>query len=143
MEEAMQTFLNRVDQLRGRQPMVRFAKECDIKPSTMRNYLEGNTPPTLPALISIAKAKGVTVGWLAGDQEAGSTGQSIVGAAGAIMAGGFVSQTGSNINTSPAESPLSDLEQQLIDRLREVGSPVMIKKILQQLQELEDFVLGK
>lgn len=138
METGITLFLDRLDQLRGRKPITRFAKECNIGNSTMRNYLEGNTPPTLPALYSIARANNVTVGWLVGDPETGSRGHAANGVSGVMQAGGTIS--GSSITT--AGSDFTDLEQQLIDKLRQVGSPVVINKIMEQLQDLEDYVLG-
>ena len=138
MDQGMTTFLARLDQLRGRTPVTGFAEECGIKHSTMRNYLEGKTPPTLPAVLSIARAKGITVGWLVGEDPPVQGGHSANGATGVMQAGGSVSgsiQTGGET--------LTDHEMKLITKLRQVGSPVMIDKIMKQLQDLEDFLLQK
>lgn len=138
MKREMEIFLARVDRLRGRQPVTAFASDCGITASTMRNYLNGSTPPPLPAVLDIARAKGVTVGWLVGEVDDHRQGHTAIGSTGVQQAGGAISGSVS----VGAATELSAQEQQLIDKLRQVGSPVMIDKIMKQLQDLENHILG-
>lgn len=136
-------FVRNLNALKGRESANSFASKCDIKPQTMRNYLNGDTDPNLPALRKISAAMGISIGEMVGDA-APATGHNATNATGVVQAGGTVSISGMHIgDMATTRVQLNDIEIGLIERLRLVGSPIVIKKIMDQLQQLEDFVRGK
>ncbi len=62
------TFKERVQRLmlKGESPRT-FASKCGLPDAAIRNYLEETSKPSLIKIEMIAKACGVSVGWLAGD----------------------------------------------------------------------------
>lgn len=139
--EYQQVFQRNMRELKGNDSLATFAEKCAIKYGTMRNYIEGSTSPSLDALVSIKEANGVSIGELVGEQplQQKGGGHSAVNSSGTIQAGGSIQ--GASINLAGQE--LTAAEQALIEKLRKVGSPIMIEKIMKQLEELENFVLGK
>ena len=131
-------FVENLNTLKGRESASSFAKHCGIKPGTMINYLAGNTDPKLGALRKICKASNASIGWLLGDPVAHSAGHSVTGGSGIIQAGTVIGSSVKMGNQEPIE--LTEIELALIEKLRRVGSPIMIDKIMNQLQRLEDFV---
>ncbi len=49
----------------GDRSLRHFARECDLSPSTLSNYLHGNSYPTLDRLATIAKVSEKSYTWLA------------------------------------------------------------------------------
>lgn len=57
-----------------------FAKECGLSEGVLRNYLRGDTFPTLDRLEAISTAAGVSATWLAtGETSSGAGGASFIG----------------------------------------------------------------
>lgn len=63
------TFVQRLNELKGSISKNAFAKKCGIKQTTMLGYLNGSSQPNLENLIKIAKAGNVNVAWLVGEEE--------------------------------------------------------------------------
>lgn len=58
-------FTERLSSLIGKDSIRGFARKCFISEGALRSYLSGNSEPGMTALISIAKATGVNIEWLA------------------------------------------------------------------------------
>jgi transcriptional regulator with XRE-family HTH domain len=58
------SFPERLKQLIGGQSIRAFARECGLSDTTLRQYLSGQSEPTRPALIAIARAAHVSLDWL-------------------------------------------------------------------------------
>ena len=132
-----QLFIERINELKGRESANRFAKDCGIKPATMLNYLNGATDPSLGALRKISDSTKIPIGWLVGEETpAATTGHVANGVSGVMQAGGAIS--GGTITTSGTD--LDQIEKELLEKLRKVGSPMLIEKWMKQLQDLEDYL---
>ncbi|MDJ0623406.1 MAG: helix-turn-helix transcriptional regulator [Desulfocapsaceae bacterium] len=62
------TFKERLYILIGERGNKSFERRTGISENTLRQYLRGDSLPTLKTLEQIAKANGVSVGWLIGEE---------------------------------------------------------------------------
>lgn len=60
------TFLERLKELQGEVSDAEFARRCDIKYTTMKNYLRGRSVPPLDVAEQIASKYEKSIDWLAG-----------------------------------------------------------------------------
>lgn len=137
--------MQRLAILRGSLSKAAFARSCEIKPTTMLDYLNGNTEPQLSVLRKIADAHGVTVGWLVDDETViykDKPAQSVVGN-GNVQAGGKISGTvHSTLPPAPIEGYLSPEEMELITMIRDLGGRRIINKFRQELIKLQEIIDG-
>jgi len=66
-------FPGRLKEVLGEKSIRGFARECGFSDTVLRQYLNGQSEPTRPALLAIARTADVSVEWLA-------TGQPVAGA---------------------------------------------------------------
>ena len=70
---AVDQFPARLKQAVGDKSIRGFARDCGFSDTVLRQYLNGQSEPTRPALLAIARTANISVEWLA-------TGQSVTGA---------------------------------------------------------------
>lgn len=63
--ESAETFPVRLKQALGDQSIRGFARECGFSDTVLRQYLNGQSEPTRPALLAIARTANVNLEWLA------------------------------------------------------------------------------
>ncbi|ASC70407.1 hypothetical protein XM38_013450 [Halomicronema hongdechloris C2206] len=63
--ESAETFPMRLRQALGDQSIRGFARECGFSDTVLRQYLNGQSEPTRPALLAIARTANVNLEWLA------------------------------------------------------------------------------
>lgn len=63
--ESAETFPMRLKQALGNQSIRGFARECGFSDTVLRQYLNGQSEPTRPALLAIARTANVNLEWLA------------------------------------------------------------------------------
>lgn len=63
--ESAETFPIRLKQALGDQSIRGFARECGFSDTVLRQYLNGQSEPTRPALLAIARTANVSLEWLA------------------------------------------------------------------------------
>jgi transcriptional regulator with XRE-family HTH domain len=68
------TFPARLKQAMGSSSIRGFARECGFSDTVLRQYLNGQSEPTRPALLAIARTAKVSVEWLAVGQAATQAG---------------------------------------------------------------------
>jgi transcriptional regulator with XRE-family HTH domain len=72
-------FPGRLKKAVGENSIRGFARSCGFSDTVLRQYLNGQSEPTRPALLSIARIADVSLEWLAGGQasssESGGSGQ--------------------------------------------------------------------
>ena len=61
-------FPNRLKKAIGDNSIRGFARSCGFSDTVLRQYLNGQSEPTRPALLAIARSSGVSLEWLAGGQ---------------------------------------------------------------------------
>ncbi|WOD39862.1 LexA family transcriptional regulator [Nodosilinea sp. E11] len=61
-------FPQRLKQAVGENSIRGFARSCGFSDTVLRQYLNGQSEPTRPALLAIARTANVSVEWLAGGQ---------------------------------------------------------------------------
>lgn len=66
--EEIGSFPARLRQAIGDKSIRAFARECGFSDSVLRQYLSGQSEPTRPALIAIARTAGVQIAWLVSGQ---------------------------------------------------------------------------
>lgn len=66
-------FPARLKQAVGNKSIRSFARDCGFSDTVLRQYLNGQSEPTRPALLAIARTADVSVEWLATGQPAGGT----------------------------------------------------------------------
>lgn len=66
-------FKERLKFVIGERSLREFAKECSLSPSTLSNYLNGETYPTLDRLATIATVSRSSYSWLATGEETGAS----------------------------------------------------------------------
>lgn len=62
---AKTTFAERLKSVIGECSMTAFANRCNLSESAIRKYIRGDSEPTLPNLLVIAKVGNVSLSWLA------------------------------------------------------------------------------
>jgi len=70
----LSTFPARLKQAMGNSSIRGFARECGFSDTVLRQYLNGQSEPTRPALLAIARTAKVSVEWLAAGQAATQAG---------------------------------------------------------------------
>ena len=68
-EQIKITFSSRLQQLKGEQTVEEFSRECGLPARNVNGYLNRCNVPTIPNLITIAKATGVSLDWLLGVED--------------------------------------------------------------------------
>lgn len=63
-------FPSRLKQAMGTKSIRGFARECGFSDTVLRQYLSGQSEPTRPVLLAIARAADVSLEWLAAGQAA-------------------------------------------------------------------------
>ncbi|MEO0869591.1 MAG: LexA family transcriptional regulator [Cyanobacteria bacterium J06642_11] len=63
-------FPSRLKKVVGNKSIRSFARECGFSDTVLRQYLNGNSEPTRPVLLAIARAADVSLEWLAAGQTA-------------------------------------------------------------------------
>ena len=63
-------FPSRLKQAMGSKSIRGFARECGFSDTVLRQYLSGQSEPTRPVLLAIARAADVSLEWLAAGQAA-------------------------------------------------------------------------
>ncbi|MFG6104894.1 LexA family transcriptional regulator [Leptothoe sp. EHU-05/26/07-4] len=63
-------FPSRLKKVVGDKSIRSFARECGFSDTVLRQYLSGNSEPTRPVLLAIARAADVSLEWLAAGQTA-------------------------------------------------------------------------
>ncbi|MEM9908087.1 MAG: LexA family transcriptional regulator [Cyanobacteria bacterium P01_D01_bin.44] len=63
-------FPSRLKKVVGDKSIRSFARECGFSDTVLRQYLNGNSEPTRPVLLAIARAADVSLEWLAAGQTA-------------------------------------------------------------------------
>ena len=63
-------FPSRLKQAMGTKSIRGFARECGFSDTVLRQYLSGQSEPTRPVLLAIARAADVSLEWLAAGQSA-------------------------------------------------------------------------
>lgn len=64
-QDELGSFMSRLEKAIGDQSVRSFARATGLSDTVLRQYLAGKSEPTRPALIAIAKAANIHVGWLA------------------------------------------------------------------------------
>lgn len=62
------SFPQRLKQAVGENSIRGFARSCGFSDTVLRQYLNGQSEPTRPALLAIARTANVSIEWLAGGQ---------------------------------------------------------------------------
>lgn len=68
-EESGEGFPGRLRKVMGAKSIRAFARESGLSDTVLRQYLAGQSEPTRPAIIAMARAARVSVGWLAAGSE--------------------------------------------------------------------------
>ncbi len=64
LEATINQFPNRLKEILGNASIREFSRSCSLSEATLRDYLAGNSYPTLDRLDAIAKAGNVPIEWL-------------------------------------------------------------------------------
>lgn len=139
----------RLIQLKGHKSDTAAAREWGIPRTTLLNLLSGDSDPKLSTLSRIATANNTTVGWIVdGNTTTGSKNQIVTGngnfSVGGGISGGFATSGGSIGSKPPRLEDVLDAEEaELIGAVRAVGGPLIIRRLMAEVEKIKQLILGE